>query len=39
MIFLVAVFLELHGPNGQVIEVNPNEVSSLWMPQAWMKPN
>ena len=29
MFFLLAVFLELHGPNGQVIEVNPNEVSPL----------
>ena len=34
MFFLVVVFLELHGPNGQVIDVNPNEVSSLRVPQA-----
>jgi hypothetical protein len=33
MIFLVVVFLELHGPNGQTIDVNPNEITSLRMPQ------
>ena len=26
MIFLVVVFLELHGPNGQVVEINPDEI-------------
>jgi hypothetical protein len=34
MFFLLAIFLELHGPNGQIIEVNPNEISSLRTPQA-----
>ena len=33
MIFLVAVFLELHGPNGQVIKVNVDQITSLRMPQ------
>jgi hypothetical protein len=34
MIFLVVIFLELHGPNGQVVEINPDEISSLRVPQA-----
>ena len=34
MIFLVVVFLELHGPNGQIVEINPGEISSLRVPQA-----
>ena len=33
MIFLVAAFLELHGPNGQVIKVNVDQITSLRMPQ------
>ena len=30
MLFL----LQLHGPNGQIIDVNPNEITSLRSPQA-----
>jgi hypothetical protein len=33
MFFLVAIFLELHGPNGQTIDVNPDQITSLRMPQ------
>jgi hypothetical protein len=33
MIFLVAVFLELHGPNGQMIKVNVDQITSLRSPQ------
>ena len=34
MFFLVAIFLELHGPDGQTIDVNPDQITSLRMPQA-----
>ena len=34
MFFLLAVFLELHGPNGQMIKVNVDQITSLRMPQA-----
>jgi hypothetical protein len=30
--FLALVFVELHGPTGQVLEINPAEVSSLRQP-------
>jgi len=29
---LVMVFVELHGPTGQVLEINPAEISSLREP-------
>jgi hypothetical protein len=34
MFFLVAIFLQLHGPDGQTIDVNPEQITSLRMPQA-----
>jgi hypothetical protein len=33
MMFLLAVFLELHGPDGQMIKVNVDQITSLRTPQ------